>query len=215
MPGQEVSADGTVEFDLSGFEPGSIEFSAVVTDDAGNTLTQVSDSLTLAAPESPEPGTGGEGNPYDGLDPTHMGTGSGDYLKGGSGADILVGGAGLDRIWGNGGDDILDGGAGGDKLFGGEGADTFVFRAETLGQGVDELKDFDASEGDMLAVIGIVPDGAADASDWLRFVDQGTVSVMQVDFSGSGSDFEDVAVIRDGRGLDMETMLANDVLELY
>ena len=71
------------------------------------------------------------------------------------------------------------------------------------------------AEGDMLAVIGIVPDGAADASDWLRFVDQGTVSVMQVDFSGSGSDFEDVAVIRDGRGLDMETMLANDVLELY
>ncbi len=79
--------------------------------------------------------------------------------------DILRGGAGDDRIFGGQGNDVLNGGAGADTLFGnlgddiltgGAGADRFVFAGATFGQnsGADRITDFNAGEGDRIALNG-------------------------------------------------------------
>ena len=72
---------------------------------------------------------------------------SGVDLWGQWGNDVLIGGAGNDALLGDewlpgGGNDWLDGGAGNDFLEGGNGDDTFVFRA---GSGMDTIEDFDQS----------------------------------------------------------------------
>jgi len=64
-----------------------------------------------------------------------------DHLKGRDGNDRLLGGAGNDELEGGAGNDLLIGGAGDDVLYGGAGADRFVFAS---GDGVDEIKDFEA-----------------------------------------------------------------------
>jgi Ca2+-binding RTX toxin-like protein len=101
-----------------------------------------------------------------------------DRLLGGNGNDILNGGAGNDRdlmnyrsvhgttiaaqfagLFGEAGDDILNGGAGDDnleggmgrdRLIGGTGADRFTFNVST--EGGDIIVDFDASQGDWMAI---------------------------------------------------------------
>ncbi len=59
--------------------------------------------------------------------------------------------AGADTLDGGKGDDTLYGGGGADTLTGGKGADTFGFRA---GDGGDTITDFNAKEGDVLAITG-------------------------------------------------------------
>lgn len=70
-----------------------------------------------------------------------IGTAESDYLDGGSGADTLIGGAG---------NDTLIGGMGNDHLTGGTGQDVFVFIGTDLG--TDTVTDFNAAEGDLLAI---------------------------------------------------------------
>lgn len=122
---------------------------------------------------------------------------------------------GNDTLSGNAGADTLQGGAGSDKLYGGAGADTFLFGPSSLGAGVDDIKDFVLSEGDVIALSGIVPEDATDPSLWVRFVDSGTVSYLQVDPTGTGANFEDLALIRDGRGLELDQLIATDAIEFY
>ncbi|WP_299402613.1 FG-GAP-like repeat-containing protein, partial [Acaryochloris sp. IP29b_bin.148] len=57
--------------------------------------------------------------------------------------DQLIGGLGNDR---------LVGGAGNDILVGGVDADTFVFEVNAATEGINHIKDFNASEGDMLQI---------------------------------------------------------------
>jgi hypothetical protein len=57
-------------------------------------------------------------------------------LDGGFSANLLYGGDGNDRLFG---------GEGGDQLAGGDGADIFY-----CGLGIDEIKDFNRSEGDKI-----------------------------------------------------------------
>ncbi|MEL7464658.1 MAG: LamG-like jellyroll fold domain-containing protein [Pseudomonadota bacterium] len=77
-----------------------------------------------------------------------------DALYGGWGSDMVVGDAGDDWIRGGQSNDILNGGAGDDTLFGdqgndvlagGSGGDQFAFQD---GFGVDDIRDFDASDAD-------------------------------------------------------------------
>ena len=110
---------------------------------------------------------------------------------------------------------MLLGGPGDDKLWGGEGADSFVFDLPSLGNGSDDIKDFDAGEGDIIALLGIVPEDASDLSQWVRFVDEGTLSNLQIDATGTGTAFEDAAIIRGGRGLDLDEMIATDAIDFY
>lgn len=70
---------------------------------------------------------------------------SADLLIGNEGNNLLTGQDGRDTIIGGDGNDILLGGRGHDVLIGGLGADTFMFSG-----GRDEVKDFNAAEGDVL-----------------------------------------------------------------
>ncbi|MEI4234235.1 G8 domain-containing protein [Roseovarius sp. D22-M7] len=167
-----------------------------------------------AAPDD-SPDDTSESTPLDAFEPTHTGGPGDDNLRGTDNDDRLDGGAGVDRIWGNDGDDILVGGSGSDKLYGGAGADTFVFNPPALGNGDDDIKDFNAGEGDVIALLGIVPEDATDLSQWVRFVDSGTLSNLQIDSTGTGTAFEDVAIIRGGRGLDLDEMIAIDAIDFY
>ena len=60
----------------------------------------------------------------------------------------LIGGIGNDRF----GDDVIYGGVGDDVIFGGDGADQFIYKAVDVMRGSDQIKDFDAEEGDTLVV---------------------------------------------------------------
>ena len=74
----------------------------------------------------------------------------GDVLFAGDGNDVLTGGADGDSLDGGPGDDVLDGGPGIDVLFGSTGADTFIFAQPS--QGGDVVRDFNAAEGDTVAI---------------------------------------------------------------
>ncbi|MEM9771298.1 MAG: hypothetical protein AAF889_06825 [Cyanobacteria bacterium P01_D01_bin.73] len=80
-----------------------------------------------------------------------------DLLRGGPGADYIRGGQNNDQLFGDGGNDLLVGDRGTDILTGGAGADTFVLRTdraevvETL-QEADQITDFNAAEGDRIAL---------------------------------------------------------------
>ncbi|WP_371157999.1 calcium-binding protein [Jannaschia sp. 2305UL9-9] len=109
-----------------------------------------------------------------GNDTLHMGAGD-DRAEGGIGHDLLIGHGGDDHLSGNGGSDILIGGAGddtlvgganADQLTGGAGADTFYLSRED-GPGHDWIADYDAAEGDILALDGAV---APLATSSVRFV---------------------------------------------
>ena len=93
--------------------------------------------------------------------------GNGDnYVFSGKGADVITGGEGDDSLFaengndlvkGGKGSDFLDGGIGINKLYGGPGADYFhishdnFLKARSKGkQAIQKIKDFDASEGDVL-----------------------------------------------------------------
>jgi Ca2+-binding RTX toxin-like protein len=94
---------------------------------------------------------GGRDTVHAGGDDDFVFGGSGnDSLIGDRGADVLRGGLGADKIEGNRGDDLLWGEHGRDKLKGGNGADLFLLRTEDRRQ--DIIKDFDASEGDRIAI---------------------------------------------------------------
>lgn len=88
-----------------------------------------------------------------------------DRLEGGSGNDRLEGGLDRDTLEGGDGNDWLDGGQGSDVLTGGSGADTFAFGVNayrlgpdktvlgsTIEQNADMVRDFNAAEGDRIAL---------------------------------------------------------------
>ena len=98
-----------------------------------------------------------------GNDKITLETSNSSILNGGIGADELavigssnntglIGGIGNDQIQGGSGDDVIHGGVGDDVIFGGDGADQFIYKAVDVMRGSDQIKDFDAEEGDTLVV---------------------------------------------------------------
>jgi Ca2+-binding RTX toxin-like protein len=73
-----------------------------------------------------------------------------DSLIGGDGNDSLIGGDGNDSLVGGVGNDSLTGGLGIDTLWGNQGADKFIFNS--LSEGIDIIKDFQWTEGDVIQV---------------------------------------------------------------
>ena len=135
--------------------------------------------------------SGGEGN---------------DQLFGGVDHDHLDGGAGDDRLSGDAGDDVLKGGAGNDTLSGGSGADRFVFDA--VGEGVDVITDF--GTGDVLAIGNMLTGfSAGQEADFVRLVDDGTKTTVQVDADGAanGSAYESVAILNGITGTTLSALV--------
>ncbi|WP_264196348.1 calcium-binding protein [Microseira wollei] len=131
-------------------------------------------------------------------------------MSGGDGADVLVGWDGNDTLTGGNGADNLSGGAGADKLTGGSGndtvtggggADTFQFSAEygitswqKIGffkfpikfgwqnrSGIDVIKDFNASQGDIIEIDTNSSSSAATLRSNLSF----NASTGQLSFAGN------------------------------
>jgi len=112
-----------------------------------------------------------------------------DTLDGGDGDDILNGGNGNDTLIGGNGNDTLVGGVGSDKLTGGTGNDKFVFNS--LSEGIDTITDF-SSTNDVLVVQSLLSSlnytGTNPiANGYIRGIQSGTNTLIQVDADGVGS----------------------------
>lgn len=123
-------------------------------------------------------------------DETITGTGGHDRLIGGLGIDTIVGGAGNDYIWGGVGADILTGGAGADR-----------FAYQNVGEAGDTITDFKAgTNGDVidLAVMSRQLDWKGDliGNGYVRFVQSGANTLLQVDADGGANSFVKMATLK-------------------
>lgn len=168
--------NGTAVFTTNGFAVNL----AQVTGGGQSQITNSGAATTLTASDTVQAVfTGGVGNDTligadrddtlnggDGNDSVNGGAGN-DFIDGGIGNDALNGGAGMDTINGGDGNDAINGGADNDSLTGGAGNDTLTGAAgnETLvggagadnfvvAAGTDGIRDFNAAEGDILALSG-------------------------------------------------------------
>jgi hypothetical protein len=89
----------------------------------------------------------------DGNDAVY-GNGGDDTVDGGEGDDWVRGGQGQDSVAGGAGQDIVSGDRGDDTVSGGEGADTFLFFS---GGGLDQVTDFNQTQGDRVLIEGNAP----------------------------------------------------------
>lgn len=139
-----LAADGSVSFDVSGLNDGTLTTSVTATDGSANTATVAGPNLTLdtsGTPPSSEVfiGTEGRDTIYAQTNsPSEIyGLGDDDRLHGGGGNDTIEGGAGLDRLYGNGG------------------ADIFKYDLDSLGPDRDRIYDFSTAEGDKIDLSAI------------------------------------------------------------
>lgn len=125
----------------------------------------------------------------DGNDDLNGGNGA-DNIHGGNGDDIIRGGDSSDLLHGGVGDDIIYGDAGADTIFGGDGADTFRFEATTAYSGIDIIKDFRVSQGDVIDLAdvldGIYDPMSDDLTDFVQFSQSGSDTVVSIDRDGTG-----------------------------
>jgi Ca2+-binding RTX toxin-like protein len=134
-------------------------------------------------------------------------------------ADILIGGAGDDTLYGLEGADQLFGQAGADILFGGANSDRFVFEAATATNGLDRIEDFSLNEQDVIDISDVLigyDDSVDDFNDFVRFVDSGSDTIIEIDSDGvdNGVNFEAMALIVGGASLNISTLESNGNLDL-
>ena len=121
--------------------------------------------------------SGGNGND------TVAGEKGDDVVHGNKGKDRVKGGEGDDALKGGKGNDMLYGGTGNDTMTGGKGDDEFKFY---IAEGMDEIKDFDASE-DTLALEAVLVGGVKNgdtAVDRYARIDDGDAVFS---FAGGGT----------------------------
>ncbi|MEM5491500.1 right-handed parallel beta-helix repeat-containing protein [Hoeflea sp. AS16] len=131
-------------------------------------------------------------------------------INGSDNDDFMFGGSGDDSLFGGLGDDILNGGAGHDTLTGGEGADTFVFDADALSGGIQDLiADYDIAEGDVVDLSALLGDETV-PSDGAGYVQlNGTRTILGVDADGGGA-FVAIAEFSTPLGTDALKILVDD-----
>jgi Ca2+-binding RTX toxin-like protein len=139
-----------------------------------------------------------------------------DYVDGGAGNDTLNGWNGDDTLIGGTGDDLLEGGAGADKLYGGKGADNFALQNFAELSEVDVIFDFSLLEKDKIDFTRVTSGIASAAiSNYVDIRQSGADSIVGFDSSGLGSDFVDVAVLKNTTGLtDANKLYADGLLLL-
>ena len=134
-----------------------------------------------------------------------------------SDADVLYGGEGDDTLYGLYGDDVLHGGAGADNLYGGAGSDRFTFDSVSAFDAIDTVQDFTIAEGDIIDISDVL-DGfttSSNITDFARFVDSGADTTLEIDLDGTanGVNFEAVATIIGGAGLNISTLYSNGFVD--
>jgi len=134
-----------------------------------------------------------------------------DNLNGGDDNDRLFGGSGNDLLVGGNGNDWIEGGRGADTLTGGAGNDRFVY--DNINEGGDKITDFGKGDvidiGDLLQ--GCCVHGGQDAVNggFVRFVQSGADTIVQVDQNGGGNSFQTLVVLQ---GVSAASLHPNDVL---
>ncbi len=126
------------------------------------------------------------------------------------GNDLLDGGEGNDILYGEGGNDILVIGLGLDRAYGGEGADTFAITlVDSL---IDRIEDFSAAQGDKINITDVLDSYdplTDDIANFVRLVQNGADSELQINADGQGGDFVAAALIVGGTGgADIAAMIA-------
>jgi Ca2+-binding RTX toxin-like protein len=139
------------------------------------------------------------------------------------GNDTVTGSPGNDFIDGGSGDDTLIGNGGNDQLTGGAGQDTVVLKFDSTFTHVVHITDFNVTDtglvgtpviGDILDISDIMSHASGTGhvepdSDWVRLVDNGTNTVVQIDLDGAGTahHFQTVAILEGTTGLTSEAAL--------
>jgi Ca2+-binding RTX toxin-like protein len=125
------------------------------------------------------------------------GSNSADSIRGGNAANVLQGLAGSDTLFGLDGDDLIVGGTGKDTMTGGAGRDVFDFNSGESGidANADVISGFDgigATAGDTIDLRDVYSGTLAfrgtnsfSGIDQVRVVNEGTVSVIEINLSGS------------------------------
>ncbi len=106
------------------------------------------------------------------------------------------------------GDDVLVGSAGADTLYGGSGADIFLFET-TQDFGMDTIKDFNASEGDVIDISSLLQsyDPLQDSINEFVFateVDGNTVVSVDVDGAAGNAQAVDLVILEGVTGFDLD-----------
>ena len=115
-----------------------------------------------------------------------------DLIYGGKSNDWQHGGKGEDRLYGNFGDDVIYGGRSNDWLHGGQGDDVLYGNHDAdvfnLSRGSDRVMDFEANEGDRIAIqSGVNYAIQAQGSDLLINTDIGSLLLVGTEFSSFDS----------------------------
>ena len=126
---------------------------------------------------------------------------------------VINGSANDDIIFGLDGDDTLYGDDGLDSLYGGTGADRFLFQNSTAFNDVDRVEDFSVGDGDIIDISNLLTgynQASDDITDFAILIDTGADALLAVDADGAlnGIDYEAVALIVGGAGLDVSTLEA-------
>lgn len=121
-------------------------------------------------------------------------SGDNDQMTGTGAADKLFGGKGVDTLSGGAGNDVLWGGASADKLSGGSGVDRFAYH-DAIEAG-DVITDFAAGPGGDVLDIGALlaragyHGGKPFSDGYVKAVQSGTDTLVQVDANGGGNSFD-------------------------
>lgn len=142
-------------------------------------------------------------------------------LYGGDGDDTLgaEGSGGIVYAYGGDGDDTLEvyRRDGDTYLTGGDGADSFSVGSDVTGS--VRITDFDVGEGDILSMMmtSFIPGDGLILSDFIRVVETGGNSHIEVDEDGliGGNNFYEVAVLDGVTGLNLNALYASDNLLLH
>jgi hypothetical protein len=109
---------------------------------------------------------------------------------------VLLGGLGNDRLSGGMEDDILIGGAGDDRLRGNGGSDLFLILGRDSGN--HTIEDFSIMENDAIDLSHVLAGASSRLTDYLQIVTDGSDTFLRVNFSGSGSGYNDLLVTLQG-----------------
>ncbi|MBX9256357.1 DUF4347 domain-containing protein [Desmonostoc muscorum CCALA 125] len=126
--------------------------------------------------------------------------GGNDHINGKSGYDLLRGGAGNDTLIGGADEDVLVGGAGNDILTGGSGSDRFVYQVlSDKGTNGDTITDFNQKEDRLILADLFSSFGYGGRipiiEGYLRFVQSGTSTQVQIDFNGGADGFSTLVTL--------------------
>jgi len=95
---------------------------------------------------------------------------------------------------------LINGGGGADLLFGSTESDTFIFDALTAFDGIDQITNFNVTEGDALDISDVLDgfvSGTSAIEDFIQLSNSGSDTVVSIDTNGSvgGANFVAVAEI--------------------